>query len=284
MNDLVQQKTENPRDMSLEKALKLWKGEEPTRFTEEKIARLLGIFRRNFARLNMTIHVSNTLNKTKPIAEPLLRAIWNDLAPDRRDILDLMVYGAERREALYLLPLENVHLVENSHTAILDIPARLSKTGIGHPSIIPKELAERLLDRATTLGHTVLVPSYRSLWREITHFAKEKHQVRLTSHYFRKRFETIAERIPANEMNPNHWVILMGSKPKLGHLPDIYSLLSNKELITEYESQLMPRLNLSGETPTAHPDQLTQLLAENQELKEQIIKLTKLLTEALAKS
>lgn len=261
--ELIDFKRNNPRDTSFERQLKLWKAESNNSATDNDISHILGIFRRNFAPLEIHIHVS-TNAKTIPISEPTLRAIRldNDLTPDERDAIDLMAYGAERRRALNMLPLTNVHLVENSNVALLDIPAQLAKNGLNHPSIIPKELAERLLDKATKLGYDCLVPNYDTIWERITKLAASKYIVRLTSHYFRKRFETTAERIPANEMNPNHWVILMGSKPTLGHMPDIYSLMSNPELIQEYETYLMPRLALSGETFKPQPNLSQQTLLQ----------------------
>ena len=280
VSEIIQRKADNPKDFTIEKLLKLWKAEATDSSAQHNIGRVLGVFRRNYAPLHMTIHITSSY-KTIPIAEPTLRAIWNDLTPDDRDVLDLMAYGAERRRALNMLPLENVHLVEGSNVAILDVPARLSKTGIAHPAIIPKDLAERLLDKASTNGYTVLVPNYGTIWRRITKLAINSHKVRLTSHYLRKRFETLAERIPSNEMNPNHWVILMGSKPTLGHMPEIYSLLTDRELITEYETYLMPRLALSGETFKPKPSELDELRRDNAELKDQLLKLTKLLTDKL---
>lgn len=281
IQELVDLKRNNPKDTTLEQQLKLWKAETTnSHLVMNYISRILGVFHRSFAPLEMHIHVSSN-SKTIPISEPTLRAIRLDesLTTDEQDAIDLMAYGAERRNALYMLPLANVHLVENSNVVILDIPARLSKTGTAHPSIIPKELAEKLLERATKSGYDCLMPNYRTTWRRITKLAASKYKVRLTSHYFRKRFETTAERIPANEMNPNHWVVLMGSKPTLGHMPDIYSLMSNTELIQEYETYLMPRLALSGEMVKPQLNQLEQLRRENAELKDQLLKLTKLITE-----
>ena len=281
MQELVDFKRNNPKDTSLEQQLKLWKAESTTVTTLNYIARILGIFRRNFAPLEMHIHVSSDA-KTIPVSESILRAIRldNELTAEEHDAIDLMAYGAERVNALNKLPLENVHLIEDSTVALLDIPASLSKTGLNHASIIPKELAERLLDKAARLGYKCLTPNSKTIWRRITKLAASKYKVRLTSHYFRKRFETIAERIPANEMNPNHWMTLMGSKPTLGHMPSVYSLIQDTELIAEYETQLMPRLALTGETK-AQPNQLAQLRQENAELKEQLLRLTKLLTEKL---
>lgn len=80
-------------------------------------------------------------------------------------------------------------------------------------------------------------------------------------------------------MNPNHWIVLMGSKPTLRHMPETYSLMSDHELINEYETHLMPRLALSGETVKPQLNQLEQLRRQNTELTEQILRLTKLLTE-----
>ncbi|MGD0397186.1 MAG: hypothetical protein ABSB26_09835 [Nitrososphaerales archaeon] len=283
MQELVQFKRDNPKDTTVEQELKLWKAESNMAITQVYAARILGVFRRNYARLNLTIHVEGSGNKTIPIREPILRAIRQDeqLSDQHKDEIDLMAFSGERRQAINMTPVENVHLVDETESAIIDVPASVSKTATRHPCIIPKELAERLLERAQRLGYKVLNPNYNSLWHEITRLAKRKHNVLLTSHYMRKRFETLAERIPSTDMNPNHWVILMGSKPTLGHMPDIYSLLSNTELIQEYETYLMPRLALTGETIKPQANQLEQLRRENAELKEQLIRLTKLLTKQL---
>jgi hypothetical protein len=281
MQELVQFKRNNPKNTTLEQELKIWKAEGLT--SQNLAVIILGIFHRNYARLELTIHVSGKGNKTIPIKEPILRAIRLDeqLSEAQKDELDLMAYSGERRHAINSTPLENVHLIEGTNSAILEIPASLNKTATEHPSIIPKELAERLLDRAQRLEYQTLVPNYQSIWKGITKLAKTKYNVNLTSHYLRKRFETIAERIPSTDMNPNHWVILMGDKPTLGHMPDIYSLSTNTELVQEYEEHLAPGLSLTEETTKPQTDRLAQLQKENQELKEQLLKLTKLLTEKL---
>lgn len=278
ISELIAFKKSNPNDTTLEQELTLWKAEATSSTILNNVARICGIFRKNFTPLDIHIHVSSD-HQTIPIAEPTLLAIYNDSQQRERDAIELMAFGAERVAALGRLPLENVRLVENSTVAILDIPAHLAKTGHRHPSIIPKSLAERLLENAQRLGYKTLLPNYHSIWERISAFAKTAYHVELTSHYFRKRFETRCEKVPANEMNPNHWMVLMGSKPTLGHMPEIYSLMSDHELIQEYETYLMPGLELSGETFKAQPSQLEQLRRENAELKEQLIRLSKLLTE-----
>ena len=242
------------------------------------MATVCGIFRRNFVPLNIHVHVASD-HQTTPIGEPTLLSIYHDCEQREKDAIDLMAFGAERVKALGMLPLTGVRLIENSKVAILDIPAHLAKTGNRHPSIIPRELAERLLQNAQTNGYDTLLPNHHSVWRRITELAESTYHVRLTSHYFRKRFETRCEKISSNQVNPNHWVILMGSTPTVGHIPTIYSLLDDREFIEEYEKHILPRLTLGEAAITV--SETEQLRKENSELKEQLFKLSKLLTEKL---
>lgn len=66
-------------------------------------------------------------------------------------------------------------------------------------------------------------------------------------------------------------------------MPSIYSLRENHEFIQEYETEILPKLTL-GETPNNQPKEANKLRQENTELKEQLVKLTKLLTEKLNNS
>jgi hypothetical protein len=281
VSELIAFKKANPSDTTLEQELTLWKAEATSTTVLNNVARICGIFRKNFTPLDIHIHVSSD-HQTMPIAEPTLLAIYNDSQQREQDAIELMAFGAERVAALGRLPLENVRLAENSTVAILDIPAHLAKTGHRHPSIIPKPLAERLLENAQRLGYRTLMPNYHSVWERISEFAKKAYHVELTSHYFRKRFETRCEKIPANLVNPNHWIILMGSTPTLGHIPTIYSLLDDKEIIEEYEKHILPRLALGGTRYT--PTETEQLRRENAELKEQLLRLTKLVAQRLEQS
>ncbi|HEY4699420.1 MAG TPA: hypothetical protein VIH27_03510 [Nitrososphaerales archaeon] len=202
----------------------------------------------------MTIHILSN-HRTQPISEPILLAIRNDqeLTQMHQDIIDLMCHGAERISALTKLPIKNVRLIENTNYTILDIPTNLSKTGIPHPSIIPKKLAEKLLERAISNNYQVLIPNSESLFKTITKLAERKYHVKLTSHYFRKRFQTKAERIPSDKMSPNHWTYLMGSQQRVGHLADIYSLKDEQELIKEYDTYLSHVLSLNNDQTNNTP-------------------------------
>jgi hypothetical protein len=148
----------------------------------------------------------------------------------------------------------------------------------GHVSIIPKELAERILENAQKNEYKVLFPNYRSLFQTIARLARRKYSVRLTSHYLRKRFQTIGSSTNANDMSPNKWASLMGDAPSVGHLPTIYELMENKKTIEQYEEFLAPRLKL-GERMTKATSRIAELERENTELKAHLDKLLKLVEE-----
>lgn|GEM_PF-350380 len=277
--DLVKRKEENPRDMSIEKALTILKSTPTIRTNTVHASRMVGLFKANFVPLNIHIWVKSG-RPTKPIQESVLTAMRQDpeFQQIHYDLLDLMAYSGERIQALAMTPPQDISFVEGTETAIISVSPARSKTATGHPTAITRELAERLLQRAQEYGYPVILPNYDSLFRTITKLSGQKYGIHLTSHYLRKRFETICETIPANEMNPNHWLILMGARPGHGHRPDIYSLRSDEQLAKEWEIHLLPRLNLSGGA-IQPPDNV--LAEENRELKEQVVKLTKLLTKKL---
>ena len=53
-------------------------------------------------------------------------------------------------------------------------------------------MADRIRERARAAGRNRPFPNHDSIWREITKLALDRFGVRLTSHYLRKRFHTIA--------------------------------------------------------------------------------------------
>ena len=279
MADLVRRKEENPRDISIEKALTILKSTPTVNTNTNHASRMVGLFKANFVPLSVHIWVKSG-RPTKPIQETVLRAIRQDqeLKQIHYDLLDLLAYSGERIQALAMTPPNDISFMEGTNTAIVQVSPARSKTATGHPTVITREIAERLLQRVQEYDYPVVLPKYNSLFRTITKLSMRKYGIHLTSHYLRKRFETICETLPANEMNPNHWLILMGAKPSYGHRPDIYSLRSDEQLAKEWENYLLPQLGLSGK-PTQPPS--NNLAEENAELKEQILRLIKLLTRQL---
>lgn len=73
----------------------------------------------------------------------------------------------------------------------------------------------------------------------------------------------------------------MGVTPKFGHMPLIYSLGLEEEIIREYERFLAPQLGLGCQPAQPEPSELDKLRRDNAELREQVLKLTRLLTDKL---
>jgi hypothetical protein len=106
MSELVQRKADNPRDLSIEKALKLWRAESNGK-QDNRISQIIGIYHRNMARLSMTIHCSHGNKTTIPIKESVLRAIFNEQDEISQDTMLLQAFGAERYTTLNMIPLVN---------------------------------------------------------------------------------------------------------------------------------------------------------------------------------
>jgi hypothetical protein len=290
LSDLIAFKLANPNDTTLEQQLKIFSTVVSPRSNTNRshrtyAATILGIFRRNFAPLQWHIHIVSRA-QTIPIKEGVLLSIRNDseLSDEHRIAIDLMAYIGERYTAGNLTPLTDFHIVEGTNSVIIHLDASMTKNDVEHPSVIPLELYERIAHNAQINGYACALPNYRHRWTQITKLAQRKYGVRLTSHYFRKRFETRAEKIPANHMNPNHWMILMGCRPTHGHMPDIYSLMDNHELIAEYENYLAPRLALdSAANLQDNQSEIQRLQVTIAEQAEQIKNLTWLLSQLAAK-
>lgn len=268
----------NPTDMNPERMVRLFQA----KWGNHNASLIVGLYHRNFADLKMHVRVTSN-HQTIPISEPILLAIYNDeeLAEEHRLIMDLMAHAGERINALAYTEPRNVHLVGGTNSALIEIPAFRNKMDRGHVSIIPKELAERILENAQRNGYTVLFPNYRSLFQTITRLAKRKYSVRLTSHYLRKRFQTIGSSTNANDMSPNKWASLMGDAPSVGHLPRVYELMENKETIEQFEEFLAPRLKLGERNSRTRPKE-TELEKRIEELMEQNARLLDLLNSRLA--
>jgi hypothetical protein len=166
--------------------------------------------------------------------------------------------------------------------SIIRIKSHQTKARYEHICVLPRPLAERITRSAKARGRTHPFPNYESQWKVITQQALRSYGVRLTSHYLRKRFATIAQRTP---MPTNSWDYLMGDRMSAGHEANIYTLEDYSQLVVDYDRCLAPYLSIGNPKEPDEPREPTnagatsqQLLKENQELKEQILKLAKLLT------
>lgn len=89
-------------------------------------ATILGIFRRDYAQLRLTIHIS-TQSKTMKINTGTLVAIHNDIPTRERHAIEIMAYGAERISALGKCQLNNIRFIDDTNYAVLNLEAKHNK-------------------------------------------------------------------------------------------------------------------------------------------------------------
>ncbi len=168
---------------------------------------------------------------------------------------------------------------------LLHVKAAQTKARNDHICIIPRTFADWLRRYCESANKSSPFPNHETLWRDITKLALSRFGVRLTSHYLRKRFHTIAGK---TAMPVNSWDYLMGDRQTHGHNASTYTLEDYSELVKEYDRYLAPYLSIASpiepdepREPFRQASDLDDLKRENAELKDQIMKLTKLLTDQL---
>jgi integrase len=244
-----------------------------------------GIFKANACPLTASVPQTRP-SKTKRIPPGILKAIYYALPRDElRLIMDFCAHAAERKTALCKLnPISAWEDYGNS--TVIRFDPTTTKVNYEHVSVIPKTLADIIRQYAKSRGREegAPFPNVETLWREITKFAAKNFGIRLTATYMRKRFLSIAKLTP---MPANDWDFLAGHKQKVGNYAHHYQLEDDTQLVEEYEKYLAPFLSISDPREPDNPkepfnnSELKELRTENQELKEQILKLTKLLTERI---
>jgi hypothetical protein len=206
---------------------------------------MLGIFNSNHCRLSAQspCHFSS---KTEKISEGILRAIYNELDEEKQLMMQLQAYSGQRQHCLNTI---NLHQIKNINKyekyAILNIKSHQNKSRLEHICIVPMEITIKVLQFSTKNGNhrNIPFPENTHLWSQITKMAREKYKVRLTSHYLRKRFCTIAHE---TAMPTNHWDYLTDSKKTQGHDAESYNLNDEQQLVEEYDKFLVKRLSLEN--------------------------------------
>jgi len=257
----------------------------PSKGRYNKAATVKGIFKANHCPLSISLPTPEPPRPTKKIDSETLKAIYAGLPRDElRAIIDLQAYAGERVACLCeLTPISD--WTDHGKYVLIHIVSQNTKARYTHVSIIPKPLAAYLRAYARALGRTTPFPNYETLWREIRQFAISKFGIRLTSHYLRKRFATIASK---TTMPVNSWDYLMGDKPSLGHHAEAYALEDYSGLVEEYDRYLAPYLSIPDmkepDAPKEPIKQDTNILLETiKALQETVKLLTAQLAEARAR-
>ena len=243
MSELVKQKSENPLHFTIDDQIEEFanpstpKDLARRRFMASKIIGILKANRCNIvAKSDTHLHT----NPRKPISEGILRAIYLDQDQRHRDIMDLQAYSGQRITALATTKPEEIDLDHDSELAIISVHRKRNKSRRDHVTLVPKSIVQRMIQRSKELNNIVLEPNAEGLWHDITIYAASKYNVRLTSHYLRARFSTIASRTP---MDVNEWDYLAGCKKPKGHDADRYNLtFLDDNLLPDYKRYLLKRL------------------------------------------
>jgi hypothetical protein len=291
ISDLIRETRELHRndDFTIDNALLSFVATPPIITHSNYGAFIKGMFKVNRAPLQASFNTCFA-KSTRKISLGILKALYDILPEEHKAIMDWQAYAGERIACMSRnITTKQIEIV-NEKYAIVHIEAGQTKARKPHICIIPRTVTDRVLEIARQTGRmgSAPFPNAETIWREITEIALEKFGLRLTSHYLRKRFHTIAGKTP---MPVNSWDYLMGAAQSLGHNASIYTLEDFSDLISEYDRFLAPYLSIgnpkepdSPRDPTQNADLAAQLAAANKkisELTEQVIKLTQLLTQKL---
>lgn len=239
IDKLIQQKIDNPKNYFIDDKLEEFSNENPLIIHRCYATYIKGIFKAN--RTTLYTYIDNHFqSETQIISEGILIQIISELDEQKQLMIYLQAFSGQRINCLSTVSFDQYEKINNQYTTI-KIYWHQNKSRLTHYTIIPTYLAEKIIKYASKNKRNTPFPTYISQWQEITKYAKRKHNVRLTSHYLRKRFFSIAENTP---MPVNHWDYLMGSKKREGHCAENYSLNDTTKLIQEYDTYLMKPLSL----------------------------------------
>jgi hypothetical protein len=290
VSDLIAETRERHRrdDFAIDNAILQFVSTPPAITHSGYGAWVKGIFKANRTPLQASFNTCFT-HSTKKISPGILQAIYLAATLEQRDLMDLQAYAGERITCLAsLVTLDQWE--DCGKYVLIHIESSQTKARYEHVSIIPKVLADRIRERAKAAGRSRAFPNHDSIWREITTLALAKFGVRMTSHYLRKRFHTIAGK---TTMPVNSWDYLMGDKQSLGHNAGTYTLEDFADLIAEYDRFLAPYLSIGEPKEPDEPrapiqgspkaNELELLRRQNDELKAQIIENNRIMQKLLAK-
>ncbi|MDG6997187.1 MAG: hypothetical protein JRN52_14810 [Nitrososphaerota archaeon] len=278
LSRLVEYKKRNPQSSDIEQALRAFSLVEPIRHSHNMATRILGIFRANFAPLNLRVY-NHFGAAEENCTEGIFVEIWNHLDQESKDMIQWNCYVPERTRAAYRVTFEDIDLSRSDY-AIVTIQQDRSKSRVKHPCFVPIKFARHVVESAKASGRSSPFPNHESLWKKITTFAKEAYKVRLVSNRCRKFFEDTAYETP---LSPAIACFMMGDKTKLnatGHLPLFYAtkLRFVEEMIEAYfTSGIAELLDLSKWRPRRKREAITQLsniqLLKIKEQAEEILRL-----------
>lgn len=237
LSRLVEYKKRNPQSSDIEQALRAFSLVEPIQHSHNLATRLLGIFRGNFAPLNLRIF-SHFSAAEENCTEGIFVEIWNHLDQESKDMIQWNCYVPERTKAACRVPFEDIDLSRSDY-AIVTIQQDRSKTRVKHPCFVPIKFAKRVVESAKASGRRCPFPNHESLWKKITALAKQEYKVRLVSNRCRKFFEDTAYETP---LSPAIACFINGGQNKTQRNRTPASLLCDKTTLCRWDVRGILRL------------------------------------------
>ena len=248
-------KRTHPTNTNIELAVKTFALSPSAKYHSKQATSILGIFRANFAPLNVRINTH-----WAPVEENCTRGIfleiYKHLTPEQQDMIQWGLYVPERAKAAYLVPFQDIDTTRTDF-AIVRIAGQTpnasgirSKMRVDHICLPPVAFAKRVIANAKAAGNSTPFPTHEWLWSQITTLAKTEFGVRLVSNYTRKILVAAAE---DSLLEPSHAALVMGDKTKLQdegiHLDNIYNPnlrpMERENFINHYaQSGITARLTL----------------------------------------
>jgi hypothetical protein len=272
--DLVNYKRNNPLSTDIERCLQDYSAEEPIKAHSGFANCILGIFKANFARLNVSINNHFEPTEEDCSTETFIR-VWEAMDEETQDLIQWGVYYPERSSACWRITFSEFQTVGNyavAWTAAFSDHYR-NKSKVKHPAIIPLAFFNKVKDRAQAAGRDQPFPNSRSRFKNtISPFTKKEFNEKLVSNRGRKFFEEMADKA---HVSPAISAFLMGDKTKMnqsGHLALIYNTALRQKglqsIITEFQ-KVEPYLDLRNRgAPDAGSAEVQELRQRIRELEE----------------
>ena len=272
--DLVNYKRNNPLSTDIERCVQDYAAEPPIKASAGRATCILGIFKANFAKLNVSINNHFEPYEEDCSTETFIR-VWEAMDEETQDLLQWGVYYPERSSACWRITFSEFQVVGNyavAWTAAFSEYYR-NKTKVKHPAIIPLQFYNRVKTRAEAAGRNQPFPNHKSRFKNtIAFFARKEFREKLVSNRGRKYFEEMADRA---HVSPAISAFLMGDKTKMnqsGHLALIYNTALRQKglqnIITEYQ-KVEPYLDLTNRgTPDLGSAEVQELRRRIRELEE----------------
>ena len=272
--DLVNYKRNNPLSTDIERCLQDFAAETPVKTSAGRANCILGIFKANFARLDVSISNHFEPYEEDCSTETFLR-VWEAMDKETQDMVQWGVYYPERSSACWNIKFSEFQTVGNYAVAWVAAfsESYRNKSKVKHPAIIPLPFFIKVRTRAEAAGRDQPFPNHRSRFKNtVTPFARREFKEKLVSNRGRKFFEEMSDRA---HISPAISAFLMGDKTKMnqsGHLALIYNTALRQKglqnIITEYQ-KVEPYLDLRNRgTPDMKSAEVEELRRRVRELEE----------------